>query len=151
MPEWLDVHTVPKMIMSMGMLSGPVMLAAGFGLLDDCPAPLIKGNGGSGADKGDWGATFLGTSRNNVLILCGVCKVAAILDIWLLNVVPRLACLCFAAMMSLVAYCHYEIGDDLPPPIVMALMALTTMATWPAATAAAPPAKAKKATRTKKI
>lgn len=138
-------NMIPKVIMSMGCITGPIMLAAGLGLIDDCPAALIKANGGTGADKGDWGATFLGTTRVNVLILCGVCKCLTILDVWVLNVVPRLACLCFACMMGVIAHCHNEIGDDLPPPIVMGTMALITAATWPGA-----PAPSKKGKQGKK-
>ena len=126
------VHTVIKVVMSMGCIAGPIMLAAGLGLIEDCPTPLIKANGGTGADKGDWGAAFLGMSRANVLILCGACKSLTLLDVWIVQAVPRLACLCFAGMMGMVFYCHLDIGDDLPPPIVMAAMALFTAATWPA-------------------
>ena len=49
------VNTTAKTVMTFGLISGPIMLAAGLGLIDDCPAALIKGNGGTGADKGDWG------------------------------------------------------------------------------------------------
>ena len=49
------VNTAAKTVMTFGLVSGPIMLAAGLGFIDDCPAPLIKGNGGTGADKGDWG------------------------------------------------------------------------------------------------
>ena len=126
------MHTCTKVVMTLGCITGPIMLAAGAGLIEDCPAALIKANGGTGADKADWGATFLGTSRANVLLLCGVCKSLTILDVWFVNVVPRLACLCYAAMMGLVAYCHISIGDDLPPPLVFCVMALLTAATWPA-------------------
>ena len=74
---------------TMGCAAGPIMIAAGLGLIEDCPAALIKANGGTGADKGQWGADFLGTTRANVLILCGVCKTATILDVWFAHVVPQ--------------------------------------------------------------
>jgi hypothetical protein len=126
-------HTIPKIIMTLGCLSAPIMLAAGLGLIEDAPAPLIKANGGMGADKALWGAEFLGTTRANVLILLGVCKAATLLDIWVLHIVPQLACLCYAVMMGLVFHCHQAMGDDLPPPVVIGTMALITMVTWPAA------------------
>ena len=46
------LNTVSKTVMTFGLVTGPVMLAAGLGLIEDCPAALIKGNGGTGADKG---------------------------------------------------------------------------------------------------
>ena len=50
------VNNITKTVMTIGLVSGPIMLAAGLALIEDCPAALIKGNGGTGADKGDWGA-----------------------------------------------------------------------------------------------
>ena len=49
---------------------------------------------------GDWGAAFLGTARANVLILLGACKLLALLDLWVLNLMPRITCLCVACMMG---------------------------------------------------
>ena len=112
---------------------GPDHACRRIGLIEDAPAPLIKANGGMGADKALWGAEFLGTTRANVLILLGVCKAATLLDIWVLHIVPQLACLCYAVMMGLVFHCHQAMGDDLPPPVVIGTMALITMVTWPAA------------------
>ena len=48
------LNTVSKTVMTFGLVTGPVMLAAGLGLIEDCPAVLIKGNGGTGADKGGY-------------------------------------------------------------------------------------------------
>lgn len=79
------LNIVSKVVMTAGLVSGPIMLAAGLGLIDDVPAALIKANGGTGADKGDWGAAFLDTTRANVLILLGACKLLALLDLWVSN------------------------------------------------------------------
>ena len=46
------------------------------------------------------GAAFLGTTRANVLILLGACKLLALLDLWVLNLMPRITCLCVACMMG---------------------------------------------------
>ena len=46
------------------------------------------------------GAAFLGTTRANVLILLGACKLLALLDLWVLNAMPRITCLCVAVMMG---------------------------------------------------
>lgn len=125
------VHTIPKLIMTAGLVTGPIMLAAGLGLIDDVPGALIKANGGTGPDKAEWGAEFLGTTRAKVLILLGTCKFLAILDVWVLHVLPRLACLCVACMMGLVGYCHHAIDDELAPPLVLCAMAIIAAATWP--------------------
>ena len=46
------------------------------------------------------GAAFLGTTRANVLMLLGVCKLLALLDLWVVNAIPRVTCLCVACMMG---------------------------------------------------
>ena len=46
------------------------------------------------------GAAFLGTTRANVLMLLGVCKLLALLDLWVVNAMPRVTCLCVACMMG---------------------------------------------------
>jgi hypothetical protein len=151
------LNTITKTVMTLGLVTAPIMLAAGLGFIEDCPAALIKGNGGTGADKAEWGAApgaggwpqtvisslakgaccgccttpkalavaalqrlwrgprchpatsakllqsgaaFLGTTRANVLILLGACKLLALLDLWVLNAMPRITCLCVAVMMG---------------------------------------------------
>jgi len=127
------LHTISKIIMSISMCTGLVYLAASFGLIEALPPALNNANGGTGPDKTEWGAKLLGTTRSNFLILVGTCKLLAFVDVWLLNVVPRLACFCYAIMMAIVFYGHLEIGDDLVGPIVVGTLALITMATWPSA------------------
>lgn len=130
------IHTVPKVMVSLAMVSGPIMIAAAFGHME-CPSQLIKAGGvPTGTDKASWGASFFGTSRENILLFCGLCKVLAALDIWVLHVMPRLALLCFAGMMGFIVYAHNEIGDDLVGPVVMCVMALATLVTWPSSPAA---------------
>jgi hypothetical protein len=124
------LHSITKVVMTLGLLSGPVLLLAGLGMIE-APAPLIRANGGTGPDKGDWGAIFFATTRANVLILCGAAKVLALADVWILKTVPQIACFCVAVMMGLICYAHKEIGDDLPPPLFIGMSALVTMATWP--------------------
>ena len=46
------------------------------------------------------GAAFLGTTRANLLMLLGVCKLLALLDLWVVNAIPRVTCLCVACMMG---------------------------------------------------
>ena len=127
------LHLIPKLIASMACATAPIMLLYGVGALEDVPAQMIKANGGTGPDKGDWGADFFGVDRRNLLLGIGVCKLLALLDIWLIHLVPRLACVCVAIMMAAISYAHAAVGDDLPPPVVMGTMALITAATWPAA------------------
>jgi hypothetical protein len=50
------LNTITKTVMTLGLVTAPIMLAAGLGFIEDCPAALIKGNGGTGADKAEWGA-----------------------------------------------------------------------------------------------
>ena len=46
------------------------------------------------------GAAFLGTTRANLLMLLGVCKLLALLDLWVVNAIPRVTCICVACMMG---------------------------------------------------
>ena len=86
------INTVSKLIPTAGLITGPMMLAAGLlGRIDDAPAAFMKANDGNGADKAEWAADLLGTTRTNVFILLGVCKVLALLDLWLLHVVQRVS------------------------------------------------------------
>lgn len=54
------------------------------------------------------GAAFLGTTRANVLMLLGVCKLLALLDLWVVNAMPRLTCLCVACMMGAPSATYHE-------------------------------------------
>jgi hypothetical protein len=72
-----------------------------------------------------------GVPRQSLLLVIGVCKIAAFTDIWLLHIIPKIACLCIAMMMMMIFASHHAIGDDLAPPIVVGTMALFTAATWP--------------------
>jgi hypothetical protein len=130
------LHLVPKLIISISMSLGFIMIAAGLGLMD-LPPPVL--NTKDGVDKFAWAADFSGVPKPTVLIVVGACKVLAFVDIWFLHVVPQLACICFAIMMLFVAYGHYMLGDDMPPPFVMGGAALICAFTWPA-----PPADGKK-------
>lgn len=86
------INTVSKLIPTAGLNTGPMMLAVGLlGRIDDAPAAFMKANDGNGADKAEWAADLLGTTRTNVFILLGVCKVLALLDLWLLHVVQRVS------------------------------------------------------------
>ena len=86
------INTVSKLIPTAGLITGPMMLAVGLlGRIDDAPAAFMKANDGNGADKAEWAADLLGTTRTNVFILLGVCKVLALLDLWLLHVVQRVS------------------------------------------------------------
>ena len=86
------INTVSKLIPTAGLITGPMMLAAGLlGRIHEMPAAFMKANDGTGADKAEWAADLLGTTRTNVFILLGVCKVLALLDLWLLHVVQRVS------------------------------------------------------------
>tara|TARA_B100000795_G_scaffold134535_1_gene100470 strand:+ start:128 stop:514 length:387 start_codon:yes stop_codon:yes gene_type:complete len=86
------INTVSKLIPTAGLITGPMMLAAGLlWRIDEMPAAFMKANDGTGADKAEWAADLLGTTRTNVFILLGVCKVLALLDLWLLHVVQRVS------------------------------------------------------------
>ena len=124
-------HTIPKLLMSGALATGPIMFAYGCRLLDDVPSALIKANGGTGPDKGDWSATYFGTTREMLLLCIGICKMAAFADIWLLHIMPKFACVCVGSMLMAITVVHYVIDDDLPPPVVMGSMAFITAATWP--------------------
>ena len=87
--------------------------------------------GGTGADKPQWAADFFGGTKLGWLTFLGVCKMAALLDLWVTNIIPRVAAVCVAIMMAIVTYGHYMIPDDLPPPIVFTCAALVCAATWP--------------------
>ena len=77
------VNTITKTVMTIGLVSGPIMLAAGLALIEECPAALIKGNGGTGADKGDWGTapsagswpqTVISPLAKGAWCACSVCS-----------------------------------------------------------------------------
>lgn len=124
-------HTLPKGLMTGALATGPIMLLYGLGVLDDVPPALIKANHGTGPDKGEWGANFFGISRQSLLLCIGICKIAALADIWVLHIMPKVTCLCVATMLMMITYVHFEIGDDIFPPFLLGFMAYYTCATWP--------------------
>jgi hypothetical protein len=125
-------HLVPKVMLMPMAVTGALLVAAGLGLIEP-PAPLVRANEGEGVDKYEWAADLYGVPRATMLIVTGTCKVLAITDIWLLQLVPRLACVCLAVMMALVLHGHHAMGDDLLSPIMVGATALIVAATWPAA------------------
>ena len=125
------VHTIAKAVVFLGISSGPIMLACGLGYME-CPDMLSKASGGTGPDKFVWAAGFTGLPVPQLLLITAAAKILALLDIFFLQVMPRFALLCVAIMMGAITYAHYLIPDDLPPPIVIGVMALVAAATWPA-------------------
>ena len=130
------LHTAAKVIATLAVLSGPIMLASGLGFMD-CPAMLCKAKGGTGIDKMEWAAVEAkklgneGVTASMVLIYVGTCKVLAFVDVWIVKSMPRITLLCVAIMMAAVTYGHSQFDDDLPPPIVLGVAALLAAASWP--------------------
>ena len=107
------------------------MLAAGLGLME-CPDALCKVGGlETGVDKLAWAAEKIGTTSSNVLIGLGVCKLLGLLDIYLLQIMPRFTLLCVAIMMIAVTYGHSQFEDGMYV-VSFLLSSLVAAATWPA-------------------
>lgn len=125
------LHTALKVFMVFPLMSAPIMILAGLGLME-CPAMLCNANGGSGPNKFDWASGVSDVDASSLLILVGVCKLAAILDIYVLNIIPMIALACVSIMMLIITYAHTQVGDDLPPVIFFSILPWLIIATWPA-------------------
>ena len=127
-----------KLFTFIPLMTGGIMLASGLGFME-CPDPLCKADGGVGPDKFEWASSASGYPASNILMLVGVCKLLAVIDIYLLNIIPRAACVCVSLMMAAVTYGHLQIPDDVKPPIFFTLVPLLCAASWPEKTPAKAP------------
>ena len=129
-----------KVLASVGLMTGPLMVALGLGLIDSLPAELTRADNGKGANKFDWAAARfnsekplgpdLSVTTPQVFLFIGICKCLVILDIWVLHVMPRFALLCQALMFAAITWAHTQIPDQLAPPAAIGLFALAAAATW---------------------
>ena len=107
-------HTVLKIFLLLPLISAPVMIASGIGVMQ-CPDMLCKANGGTGPDKFDWASKISGVPAATLLILVGVCKLAAIVDIYFTKIMPKVALYCVSIMMLLVRCLRWDL-DHAPRP-----------------------------------
>ena len=124
------LHTITKIVATLPLLTGPLMLAAGLGVVELPPA-LARANGGSGLDKFMWAEDFYGVPKPHLLSAVGICKILALLDIWLLRIVPQFTLVCVAILMGAVAHGHIAVQDEDQgiPPILLGVAALVAAVT----------------------
>ena len=126
----MDPHPITKITSTIPLLSGPIMLAAGLGKMK-CPPMLCNAQQGKGIDKLAWAAELSGIPRETIMIILGVCKLLALLDVWLLHIMPRVTLLCVSVMMGCVLYGHLEFDDEIKPIVVFLTASLFCAMTWP--------------------
>ena len=123
-------HAVAKTLTTVAMTTGPIMLAAGFGLMD-CPDALCKAQMGAGPSKFAWAEDVSGISAPTLLIFTGTCKILAFIDVWITKIVPQLALFCMAILLAVVATAHYHIPDDMIGPLWLMGCSLGACLTYP--------------------
>jgi len=126
----LPYHTIAKAVVFMGLASAPIMLASGLGFME-CPAMLCRAGGGTGPDKIAWAADFTGLAVPQILLAAAFFKMSALLDVFCLQIMPRVALVCVAIMMGAIAFAHQQVPDDIAPPIFIGSWALVAANTWP--------------------
>jgi hypothetical protein len=131
------MHTLFKVLASFSpMMGGLGSLAMALKLIE-APVAIHVGGTSDGINKLTWAATEtsaatgLTVTEQHVCFFIAACKLAAMLDLWVTKLVPRLALVCLSIMMLAVAYAHLLLGDDLVPPFVVLLFNLLALATWP--------------------
>ena len=123
-------HLVSKGLTFLSLLAAPVMLAAAAGLIE-CPASMCLAQGGTGINKFAWAGEKAGIEPPMVLLLVGVCKLLALLDIFILKLMPKATLVCVGIMFAAITYAHVQMGDSVQPVLTFTLAPLAAARTWP--------------------
>jgi len=149
------LHLFFKVLATLSPLTGLVMLGAGLGLMA-LPAELSNvGGSPDGANKFAWfaaeasAATGRAITEQQGILFIAACKLAAVFDLWVTKLVPRLALVCLCILVTGALYSHVLLGDDVFGPLAVLLINLVTLLTWPKKGGAKSAVKAGKAAKKK--
>ena len=134
-------HLFSGLLTFLSLLSAPVMLAAGAGIIE-CPPSLCLAASDPSLNKFVWAGEKVGVGPNVILLLVGLCKILALLDIFVLKVMPKVTLVCVGCMFAAITISHMVMGESVQPVFTFMLAPFTMAKTWPPAETSA--AKAKK-------
>lgn len=132
------MHTAFKVLASLSpTIGGLLYMAVALKYIEPPVGMVHVGGTVDGVNKVTWAATEasaatgVAVTEQQVFFFIAACKLAAMLDLWVTRLVPRLALVCLSIMMLAVEYSHVLMGDELVSPVVVVLFNLLALATWP--------------------